>query len=207
MSPKQAKGIRLHQYLVDQESDQGVMLLPDSNNMALCQNLSWVVNLNKSKLEPKQVLDFVGYQYDLNQGIIRPTPQRLQSLNEMICLLLRSRLCSVRQFMSLIGLLMPTEKEVPLGRLHMRPIQWQLKRLVYTRIPGEAYPNSNLSPLSSNMVTTGGEHHPGTALASFATPRELYCKRLRVSSRKQVVHKHVRSESRSVGPKGVPASL
>ena len=35
--------------------------------------------------------------------------------------------CPVRQFMSLIGLLTATEKQVHLGRLHMRPIQWHLK--------------------------------------------------------------------------------
>ena len=33
----------------------------------------------------------------------------------------------VRQFMSLIGLLTATEKQVHLGHLHMRPIQWHLK--------------------------------------------------------------------------------
>ena len=36
--------------------------------------------------------------------------------------------CSVRQFMSLIGLLTATEKQVWAGRLHMRPVQWRLKR-------------------------------------------------------------------------------
>ena len=35
--------------------------------------------------------------------------------------------------MSLIGLLTATEKQVPLGRLHMRPIQWHLKR--HWRVP------------------------------------------------------------------------
>ena len=35
--------------------------------------------------------------------------------------------CPGRQFMSLIGLLTATEKQVHLGRLHMRPIQWHLK--------------------------------------------------------------------------------
>ena len=35
--------------------------------------------------------------------------------------------------MSLIGLLSATEKQVPLGRLHMRPIQWHLKR--HWRVP------------------------------------------------------------------------
>ena len=35
--------------------------------------------------------------------------------------------CPVQQFMSLIGLLTATEKQVHLSRLHMRPIQWHLK--------------------------------------------------------------------------------
>ena len=35
--------------------------------------------------------------------------------------------------MSLIGLLTATEKQVPLGRLHIRPIQWHLKR--HWRVP------------------------------------------------------------------------
>ena len=39
--------------------------------------------------------------------------------------ILSDPVCPVRQFMSLIGLL--TEKQVHLGRLHMKPIQWHLK--------------------------------------------------------------------------------
>ena len=35
--------------------------------------------------------------------------------------------CPVRDLMSLIGLLTATEKQVHLGHLHMRPIQWHLK--------------------------------------------------------------------------------
>ena len=35
--------------------------------------------------------------------------------------------CPVREFMSLIGLLTATEKQVHLGRLHMRLIQWHHK--------------------------------------------------------------------------------
>ena len=40
-------------------------------------------------------------------------------------------LCSVRLFMSQIGLLTATEKQVVSGRLHMRPIQWHLKKHCY----------------------------------------------------------------------------
>ena len=58
---------------------------------------------------------------------VRPTPDRWQSLQEKILELISLPACSVREFMSLIGLLTATEKQVHLGRLHMRPIQWHLK--------------------------------------------------------------------------------
>ena len=85
------------------------------------------MNLEKSELEPKQIFDFVGYQFDLRSGRVRPTPDRWQSLQDKIQLLLSLPVCPVRQFMSLIGLLTATEKQVHLGWLHMRPIQWHLK--------------------------------------------------------------------------------
>ena len=93
----------------------------------MCQDLGWLVNLEKSELEPKQVFDFVGYQFDLRSGRVRPTPDRWQSLQDKIQVLLSLPTCPVRQIMSLIGLLTATEKQIHLGRLHMRPIQWHLK--------------------------------------------------------------------------------
>ena len=50
------------------------------------------------------------------------------ALSQKINNLLNQQVCPVRQFMSLIGLLTATEKQVVAGRLHMRPIQWHLKR-------------------------------------------------------------------------------
>ena len=86
-----------------------------------------MVNFEKSELQPKQVFNFVGYQFDLTVGRVQPTPDRWQNLQDTITRILSSPTCPVRQFMSLIGLLTATEKQVYLGRLHMRPIQWHLK--------------------------------------------------------------------------------
>ena len=86
-----------------------------------------MVNLEKSELEPKQVFDFVGYQFHLRSGRVRLTPDQWQSLQDKIQALLLLPACLVRHFMSLIGLLTATEKQVHLHRLHMRPIQWHLK--------------------------------------------------------------------------------
>ena len=72
----QSRGIRIHQYLdnwlirapTKESCHQGTQSL-----LALCQELGWVVNLEKSELEPKQVFEFVGYQYDLSHGLVKPT--------------------------------------------------------------------------------------------------------------------------------------
>ena len=124
------KGIRIHQYLDDwlvRAKSPQACLQHTQILVQLCQDLGWLVNLEKSELEPKEVFNFVGYQFDLRSGRVRPTPDRWQNLQEKIQSLLSLPACPVRQFMSLIGLLTATEKQVHLGRLHMRPIQWHLK--------------------------------------------------------------------------------
>ena len=130
------KGIRIHQYLDDwlvRARSHQTCLQHTQTLVKMCRDLGWLVNVEKSELEPKQVFDFVGYQFDLRSGRVRPTPDRWQNLQEKILSLLSLPACPVRQFMSLIGLLTATEKQVHLGRLHMRPIQWHLKN--HWRVP------------------------------------------------------------------------
>ena len=110
------RGIRFHQYLDDwlvRASTHNTCLQHTQILVTLCQELGWLVNKEKSELAPKQVFNFVGYQFDLKEGKVRP--------------ILSDPVCPVQQFMSLIGLLTATEKQVHLGRLHMWPIQWHLK--------------------------------------------------------------------------------
>ena len=124
------KGIRIHQYLDDwlvRSTSYQVCLQHTQVLVKMCQQLGWLVNVEKSELEPKQVFNFVGDQFDLESGRVRPTADRWQSLQDKILTLISLPACSVREFMPLIGLLTATEKQVHLGRLHMRPIQWHLK--------------------------------------------------------------------------------
>ena len=55
--------------------------------------------------------DFVGYQFDLGAGRVRPTPDRWQNLQNKVSEILSLLACPVRQLMSLIGLLTATEKQ------------------------------------------------------------------------------------------------
>ena len=124
------KGIRIHQYLDDwlvRASTHDTCLQHTQTLVTLCQELGWLVNREKSELVPQQVFNFVGYQFDQKEGRVRPTEERWQTLTDKIRSILSVPVCPVRKFMSLIGLLTATEKQVHLGRLHMRPIQWHLK--------------------------------------------------------------------------------
>ena len=124
------KGIRIHQYLDDwlvRASTHHTGLQHTQTLVTLCQELGWLVNKEKSELVPKQVFNFVGYQFDLKEGKVRPTEEHWQALTDKIRSMMSDPVCPVRKFMSLIGLLTATEKQVHLGRLHMRPIQWHLK--------------------------------------------------------------------------------
>ena len=127
----QNRGIRIHQYLDDwllRAPSREIGLLHTQVLLSLCHELGWLVNLKKSELNPQQVFTFVGYRFDLLTGRVLPTQERWASLRQKLLFLKSRDSCTVRQFMSLIGLLTATEKQVRSGRLHMRPIQWHLKR-------------------------------------------------------------------------------
>ena len=112
------KGIKIHQYLDDwlvRARSHQTCLQHTQTLVTMCRDLDWLVNVEKSELEPKQVFDFVGYEFDLRSGRVRPTPDRWQNLQEKILSLPSLPACPVRQFMSLIGLVTATEKQVHLG--------------------------------------------------------------------------------------------
>ena len=78
------KGIRTHQYLDDwlvRASTHDTCLQHTQTLVTLCQELGWLVNKEKSELVPKQVFNFVGYQFDLKEGKVRPTAETLADLD------------------------------------------------------------------------------------------------------------------------------
>ena len=156
------RGIRIHQYLDDwlvRASSHKTCLQHTQNLVVLCQDLGWLVNKEKSELVPKQVFNFVGYQFDLKECKVRPTPEHWQALTDKIQSILSGPVCPVRQFMSLIGLLTPTEKQVHLGRLHMRPIQWHLKNNWRIPVPRSLHPHLRWWLEESNVLP-GQPLHP-----------------------------------------------
>ena len=126
----QARNLRIHQYLDDWllRSPSKDQCLKDSEKLVqLVQELGWIINFQKSELIPTQKLDFLGYHFDLQRGLVFPTQKKLDRLNAQTVSIRKSLVLTPRKLMSLIGTLASLEKTVPLGRLHMRPFQWYLK--------------------------------------------------------------------------------
>ena len=120
----QARNLRIHQYLDDWllRSPSKDQCLKDSEKLVqLVQELGWLINFQKSELIPTQKLDFLGYHFDLQRGLVFPTQKKLDRLNAQTVSIRKSLVLTPRKLMSLIGTLASLEKTVPLGRLHMRP--------------------------------------------------------------------------------------
>ena len=77
------RGIRIYQYLDDwlvRDTSHQTCLQHTLTLVALCRELGWLLNEEKSELDPKQVFNFVGYQFNLGEGKVRPTPELWQTL-------------------------------------------------------------------------------------------------------------------------------
>ena len=140
----QARNLRIHQYLDDWllwSPIEEQCIIDSQNLVKLVQELDWLINFQKSELVPTQNLDFLGYHFDLQRGLVFPTQKKLDRLKNSTVSTRKSLVLSPRKLMSLMGTLASLEKTVPLGRLHMRPFQWYLKshwkfpKLLVKRIP------------------------------------------------------------------------
>ena len=120
-----SRGLRLHQYVDDwliRSQSQEEAQVNTQAVVDLTQSLGWIINQEKSEL-----FSFVGYEYNLDLALVKPTQERWLKLQDLILYLKSKYVLTARCLMLLIGLLASTEKMVPEGRLHMRPFQFHLK--------------------------------------------------------------------------------
>ena len=124
------RGVRLHQYLDDwliralsQEEEQA----NTQTVVVVTQSLGWIINQEKSELNPAQVFSFVGNEYHPYSALVKPTQKRWLNIQDLIRRLKSKHVFTARCLMSLIGLLASMEKMVPEGRLHLKPFQFHLK--------------------------------------------------------------------------------
>ena len=215
------QGIRIHQYLDDwlvRASTLHTCLQHTQTLVTLCQELGWLVNKEKSELAPKQVFNFVGYQFDLKEGKVRPTEERWQALTDQIN--------DVGSGLSGPEIHVPhrsphsNRKTSPLRATpHETHTVALEKQLEGPRVTGKGDPGPQVPPPSSKVVAGGKQ----CATRSTITPSKTcsadlyrrikrrvgrslgrpYCKGNLVPSRKQVAHKPPRAKSSFSSSKGV----
>ena len=116
----------------------------------MCQQLGWLVNLEKSELEPKQDFNFVGYQFDLRSDLVRLTPDRWQNLQEKMLKLLSLPACPVREFRSVIDT--NSYRKASSYETHSVASQTQLEG---PRITGKGDPNPQVLAPPFTMMAEG----------------------------------------------------
>ena len=124
------RGLCLFQYLDDwlgEAPSQTQAQEESARLVALCEHLGLIINMPKSDLQPKQAFSFLGALFDFQQGLIRPTRDSLQSIQSWVSRFRSLSSASAHSWQCLLGILAAQEKFIPLGRLHMRPLQWHLQ--------------------------------------------------------------------------------
>ena len=111
-------------------------LLRSPNKSLLARQTSWlldiirrvgfVLNVAKSQLTPTQRLIHIGVEYHLDLGLMFPPMTRVQKFEDKISTLMSVPITTAYFFLSLLGLLSSATDAIPLGRLHLRPLQLYL---------------------------------------------------------------------------------
>ena len=71
-----SRGLRLNQYLNDwliRSQSQEEAQMDTQAVVDLTQSLGWIINQEKSELNPAQVFLFVGYKYHPDSAVVKPT--------------------------------------------------------------------------------------------------------------------------------------
>ena len=145
--------------------------------LTLCHDLGWVVNMKKLELTAQQDFNFVSYRFDLLTGRVLPTQDRWLALQRKLQFIKNRDSCTVRQFSQTIhDRSAYSHRETSLVRsLHMRPIQWHLKRHWHVPeslekvipLPKALQPHLDCCLDERNVLRSQALHTPGHALQMF----------------------------------------
>ena len=147
------QGMFVHVYIDDWLiRDQDHQRLSDNVPKILdfLQGLGWQVNLKKSRIVPSQVFEYLGVRFDTKQCTVRPSDRRIVKLDRTVERGFPDPVITPRQLASVEGLLNSVSEYLPLGRLHLRPIQfwlhlhWKMTNPKVWDIPIQLRTNSDL---------------------------------------------------------------
>ena len=209
-----SQGVRIHQYLDDwlvRAKDPDSCARDVQKLISLVEQLGWIVNVKKSELNPTQDLEFLGYRFNLREGLVYPNQKKFDKLKILAVSILQGHNTTPRKLMSLIGVMASMEKTVPLGRIHMRPFQWFLKtNWQFPQSLDKVIPKGDPKG-PSGLVDGSSELTQGFESASERTQyadvhrcireglggslEQLYCKWVLATIRKRLAYQYFGTES------------
>ena len=93
----------------------------------LLRMLGWVVNFPKSTLVPRIHFEFIGLEWDLLHGIIKPRQAKITRLKKDVKIAQPGKLIKAKKLASLVGVIKWMAPYVPLGYMHLKKLQWKIK--------------------------------------------------------------------------------
>ncbi|XP_021346948.1 uncharacterized protein LOC110446233 [Mizuhopecten yessoensis] len=127
----------------------------------LCR-LGFIPSREKSEVLPSQDFVFLGYRFRTDLGFVLPPASKFEKASLLVSVLVGVERIQVRWFLRFLGYLNSLADVVPLGRLHIRPLQLFLLSVwspvsrqwdVYIPLPESVKESGRWWTLESNVLT------------------------------------------------------
>ncbi|KAJ8909391.1 hypothetical protein NQ315_008878 [Exocentrus adspersus] len=121
-----SQGLRIVVYLNDfllAHQDRSCLRVNVATAISFMQNLGWVINFEKSVLEPVPVCEFLGLRWDTIGDRVSLPHQKIQSLEKDLRQILMTQRWNWKGAKRVLGKMNFAEYAIPLGRLNSRAMQ------------------------------------------------------------------------------------
>ena len=122
-------GVFAHCYLDDWQFFlfcQEILRANQPKILHLTTMLGWIINYEKSALPITQHNVYIGGDFNLELGMVQPTPKRWEKILTQIPAFQSLSVAKAGHWASIVGLLTSTQELTPMGRLHLRSLQFHL---------------------------------------------------------------------------------
>lgn len=136
------RGIRVIVYLDDfllASQSRDTLKMQMAQSISFLQGLGWVINFEKSSIEPQTACEFLGLRWDTANNRVSLPLRKVASLSKDLAKIIRTRRWSWRSAKRVMGKMSFAGFSVPLGRLRSRTIQ-RGARYLPELLPRKSFP-------------------------------------------------------------------
>ena len=107
--------------------DRDLLLEHASITIKLLIFLGFIINEGKSQLNPSRVINFLGYKINSESMTFHLTEEKLKKISKLCTRMENQRCTSAKNLAEITGILQFAIKVIPMGNLHYRNMQKQIK--------------------------------------------------------------------------------